>query len=210
MKRDITGYHQDDQGDWAAELSCGHDQHVRHRPLFQPRQWVLDADGRTARLGTPLECPLCERAEMPDTLRHLRTTPIWDHDTMPAGLRRAHRIAPGTWGRIVVGRGRLRFAAATSPAIRVELGEGGTQAIPPEVDHQVEPLGAVTFVVEFYAIDRGSQPHTGVEGRRADPQEPAEQGGDPACWAGLVCPECGAMLDGGAHRAGCPAAEVTR
>ena len=104
----------------------------------------------------------------------------------------------------------LRFAAATTPAIRVELGEGETQAIPPGVDHEVEPLGAVSFVVEFFAVDRGSQSHTGIEGRRVDPREPAEQGGDPACWAGLICPECGAMLDGGEHRAGCPAAEVTR
>lgn len=207
MERNITGYHQDDQGDWVAELVCGHNQHVRHRPPFQPRPWVLDNQGRTARLGTPLECPPCERAEMPDTLRHVRTTPIWDHDTMPAGLRRAHRIAPGTWGRIVVSRGRLRFTAATTPAIRVQLREGETQAIPPGVDHQVEPLGAVGFVVEFFAIDRG---HAALAGRRGDPREPAEQGGDLACWAGLVCPECGAMLDGGEHRAGCPADEVTR
>ena len=210
MERNITGYHQDDQRDWVAELCCGHDQHVRHRPPFQPRLWVLDAEGRTARLGTPLECPLCERAEMPNTLRHVRTTPIWDHDTMPTGLRRAHRIATGTWGRIVVGRGRLRYTAATAPAIRVELREGETQAIPPELDHEVEPLGAVSFVVEFFVVDRGSQSHTGIEGRRVDPREPTEQGGDPACWAGLICPECGAMLDGGEHRGGCPAAEVTR
>jgi tellurite resistance-related uncharacterized protein len=146
---------------------------------------------------------------MPDTLRYVRTTPIWDHDTMPTGLLRAHRIAPGTWGRIVVLGGRLRFAAATSPAIRVELGEGETQAIPPGVDHEVEPLGAVSFVVEFFAVDHGSQPDTGIKGRRADPQEPAKEGGDPACWAGLICPECAAMLDGGEHRAGCPAAEAT-
>ncbi len=31
------------------------------------------------------------------------------------------------------------------------------------------------------------------------------EGGDSACWAHLVCPECGAMESGG-HRDGCPAA----
>ncbi len=28
------------------------------------------------------------------------------------------------------------------------------------------------------------------------------EGGDPACWAGLVCQECGAVISEG-HRAGC-------
>lgn len=30
----------------------------------------------------------------------------------------------------------------------------------------------------------------------------AEDGGDPACWACLVCEECGAVMSEG-HRAGC-------
>ncbi len=30
-----------------------------------------------------------------------------------------------------------------------------------------------------------------------------DEGGDPACWAGLLCPECGAVLDGKGHRPGC-------
>ena len=56
----IAGYHRDDAGDWVAELACGHGQHVRHRPPFQLRTWVLEEEGRRARLGTPLECPLCD------------------------------------------------------------------------------------------------------------------------------------------------------
>lgn len=30
-----------------------------------------------------------------------------------------------------------------------------------------------------------------------------EDGGDAACWAHLLCPECGAVLDGGEHADGC-------
>ena len=37
VERPITGYHQDELGDWVAELDCGHNQHVRHRPPFQLR-----------------------------------------------------------------------------------------------------------------------------------------------------------------------------
>jgi hypothetical protein len=30
-----------------------------------------------------------------------------------------------------------------------------------------------------------------------------DEGGEPACWAHLLCPECGAVLDGGSHVTGC-------
>lgn len=96
MEHAITGYHPDVEGDWVAELACGHNQHVRHRPPFQVRPWVLSEEGRAGRLGAPLDCPLCDRAELPD------------------------------------------------------------------------------------------------------------EGGDPACWAGLVCPDCGSFARDGDHRPDCP------
>ncbi len=198
VERSITGYHLDDAGDWVAELACGHNQHVRHRPPFQTRAWVLDADDRRGRLGTPLDCPLCDRCEWPEGLRRVRTSAVWDERTMPAGLRRAHRVAAGTWGRIFVQAGRLRFAAATNPVIEVELDADSAQGIPPEVMHEVHPLGAVRFSVGFFAVDRPGGARTeGAEGAGPVPV------GDPACWAGLVCPECGAVVDGGSHRPGC-------
>jgi tellurite methyltransferase len=198
VERSITGYHQDEAGDWVAELACGHNQHVRHEPPFQLRAWVIDPDGRLGRLGTPLGCPLCDRGELPEGLRRVRTSAVWDERTMPAGLRRAHRVAAATWGRIVVHAGRLRFAAATTPTIDVVLEAGSTMGIPPEVIHEVEPLGAVRFSVEFLAVDRTGQ--AGIAAAQID--EPVPEG-DPACWAGLLCPDCGAVVDGGYHRPGC-------
>jgi hypothetical protein len=32
---------------------------------------------------------------------------------------------------------------------------------------------------------------------------PDDEAGDPACWAGLLCPECGVVLDGAPHEEGC-------
>ncbi len=95
MERRILGFSQDDAKDWVALLDCGHRRHVRNRPPFEDRAWVETRDGRTSRLGTLLECGLC------------------------------------------------------------------------------------------------------------DQEEPA--GGEPPCLADLVCPECGAIVDGGAHRPGCGA-----
>ena len=64
MLRHITGFHQDDAGAWVAELSCGHGQHIRHRPPFQVRPWVLTEAGRAEHLRTELDCPLCDQDEL--------------------------------------------------------------------------------------------------------------------------------------------------
>jgi hypothetical protein len=67
VQRRITGFHQDAEGHWVAELECGHGQHVRHDPPWQVRAWVLQADTRDAYLGTALDCRLCEPAPPPGT-----------------------------------------------------------------------------------------------------------------------------------------------
>lgn len=61
MIRRITGFHQDEEQHWVAELECGHTQHVRHDPPWQTRTWVVTAAGRETRLGMLLSCLLCER-----------------------------------------------------------------------------------------------------------------------------------------------------
>ena len=60
MQQPIIGYHQDDYGDWIADLACGHGQHVRHQPPFMNRPWVLTVAGRNQYLGTRLNCKKCE------------------------------------------------------------------------------------------------------------------------------------------------------
>jgi tellurite resistance-related uncharacterized protein len=149
MERAITGFHQDDEGHWVAELSCRHGQHLRHQPPFRLVPWVVEPEGRAAHLGAPLDCPLCDRAELPDGLVLDRRTDTWDQDSVPTGLRRDHRVAAGRWGRLVVEQGELRFRAATSPPIDVVVVAGGSQPIPPEVVHHVETPRPVRFHVEF-------------------------------------------------------------
>ena len=60
MERAITGFHQDERGDWVAELACGHGQHVRHRPPWQLRPWVVTEEGRRAHLGVIPDCRRCD------------------------------------------------------------------------------------------------------------------------------------------------------
>jgi hypothetical protein len=56
----IVGFHQDEQGDWVADLACGHGQHVRHRPPWELRPWVTADAGRQAYLGKLLHCVRCD------------------------------------------------------------------------------------------------------------------------------------------------------
>jgi len=65
MQAAIQGFHQDEAGDWVAELSCGHGQHMRHRPPWTVRDWVVTPEGRDSKLGAAIECPLCDQIAMP-------------------------------------------------------------------------------------------------------------------------------------------------
>ena len=66
VQRLMVGFEQDEHGDWVALLECGHRQHVRHRPPWQERPWVVSAEGREGRVGLPLECPLCDGEAEPE------------------------------------------------------------------------------------------------------------------------------------------------
>jgi hypothetical protein len=59
MKRRIVGFHKDERSDWVADLECGHAQHVRHRPPWINRPWVITAEGRKSRIGARLNCKQC-------------------------------------------------------------------------------------------------------------------------------------------------------
>jgi tellurite resistance-related uncharacterized protein len=148
--RQIVGYHQDEAGDWVAELSCLHNQHVRHRPPFLERSWILHEAGRADRLGSDIECPLCDRAELPDGLSLLRTAGPWDESAVPAGLRRSHRTSEGTWGMVRVLRGRTVLHLDLDPPLDAVLEAGGARAIPPGVTHDVEAAEPFEMVLEFW------------------------------------------------------------
>lgn len=151
--RSIVGFHPDREGDWVAELSCFHNQHVRHRPPFQPRPWVLDPDGRAGQVGSPVNCPLCDRAELPEDLIVLGRAGPWDQDSLPEALRRAHQTPDGRWGRLEIHDGAIDFhfeSDAGPPVIPIHLAAGSVQPIPPGVAHRVVPTGPVRLELQFW------------------------------------------------------------
>jgi tellurite methyltransferase len=149
MIRTIDRFHQDDEGDWVAELSCLHNQHVRHQPPFRDRLWVTTETGRGSRVGADLDCPLCDRAELPAGLERVRTAGPFDADNLPAALQRAHVVADRTWGRLRVLEGSVKFTMETLPRLAAQLPAGTSQPIPPGVAHALEVGGPVRLAVDF-------------------------------------------------------------
>jgi tellurite methyltransferase len=149
MLTTIIGFHQDDAGDWVAELACGHGQHMRHRPPWAERPWVALDEERAARLGLAIDCPLCDRIEMPPAAAEYRRTATFSEQTLPDALRRDHRTKPGTWARIVVESGELDYHVR-GRVQRLDPGRAGL--VEPEIPHRVEPVGAVRVHVEFFRV----------------------------------------------------------
>ena len=154
MKRVITDFHLDDLGDWVADLDCGHGQHVRHRPPFTNRPWVVSAAGRAGMLGTELDCLRCDRMEWPDGLVAWRRTPEFEENTIPDGLRCEHATKRGAWARIHVVSGVLRYHVGAPVHRTLRVDSAASAVIVPEVRHRVDPDGPVRFFVEFYRTRR--------------------------------------------------------
>jgi tellurite methyltransferase len=153
MQTTIVGFHQDAEGHWVAELACGHGQHMRHLPPWQERPWVVDPEGRAAKLGASIDCPPCDAVRLPPDAREYRRTPTFTETTLPVGLRADHRTKPGTWARIVVEQGRLAYHVRGRVHV---LGPGDAGVVEPEVPHHVAPMGEVRVHVEF--LRRGEAP----------------------------------------------------
>lgn len=148
----ITDFRQDSEGDWVAELACGHAQHVRHRPPWQNRAWAVSEEGRASMLGAAIECPLCAMPGLPDAARPYRRTPTFTESTVPAALLRDHRTKPDVWGRIVVESGELEYHLE-QPRCDFILTTERPGIIAPDAAHHVKPLGEVRFYVEFLRVE---------------------------------------------------------
>lgn len=78
-----------------------------------------------------------------------KMTPVFDEQTLPAGLRNAHSTKSGVWGVIRVLEGRLRYVIEET-STEVELTPDRPGLVMPEQLHHVEPIGTMRMRVEFY------------------------------------------------------------
>lgn len=78
-----------------------------------------------------------------------KSTPVFDENTLPAGLRKEHRTKAGAWGVIRVLEGRVRYQVL-EPVSETILDADHPGLVLPDQPHFVEPLGAMRMQVEFY------------------------------------------------------------
>ncbi len=152
MKRKIVGYHQDEKGDWVADLDCFHGQHVRHEPPFFNRPWSATVEGRKSKLGEVLDCVRCDVLEFPEGLSEYKRTPEFTQDTIPKGLLKNHTTKLGTWGKIHVLEGKLLYKPDGQKGITILPTQ--TANIPPEMLHNVTADGTVRFYVSFNKLQK--------------------------------------------------------
>ena len=84
----------------------------------------------------------------PDVVPYHRTAEFSEL-TLPDALRRRHTTKAGTWGRICVVRGALRYRILAAEPEEHVLSPERCGVVEPEVPHEVELLGEVRFFVEF-------------------------------------------------------------
>ena len=87
---------------------------------------------------------------LPSDVCAYKRTPIFSEGSIPAGLLKAHQTKDATWGKIVVIGGNLLYRILEPNLEEVHLSADQPGVVEPTVLHEVEPLGAVQFYVEFY------------------------------------------------------------
>jgi tellurite resistance-related uncharacterized protein len=95
---------------------------------------------------------------LPPDVRFYRRTDVFTQASAPKGLLRPHSTRDGVWGLIRVLEGRLayRITDPRRPASETVLEPGRPPGVvEPTVLHEVEPLGAVRFFVEFHRPGSG-------------------------------------------------------
>ncbi len=95
-------------------------------------------------------------SEMPNDFAAYRKTTEFTEKSIPKGLLTAHSTKPGVWAKIHVIDGKLIYHVE---ALRdkLEITGGAPGIVVPENKHHIEPVGPVTFFVEFYRSYAGDR-----------------------------------------------------
>ncbi len=86
---------------------------------------------------------------LPSNVTAYQRTKEFSETTVPAALTRRHDTKAGVWGRIHVLEGSLIYRILEPEVEEHVLSPGIDGVVEPTVPHQVEPIGAVRFFVEF-------------------------------------------------------------
>ena len=88
--------------------------------------------------------------DLPLELESYKRTPEFTSETVPKGLLKAHQTKAGTWGKIVIVSGQLRYRILEPLVEEHLLSVYVYGVVEPAILHEVTPIGDVTFYVEFF------------------------------------------------------------
>ena len=96
--------------------------------------------------------------ELPADVAAYFMTDTFSEATVPAALMKSHSTKLGVWALIHVREGQLAYRVTDprrSPSDQV-LTPGVPGVVEPTILHEVSPIGAVRFNVEFYRAPRAA------------------------------------------------------
>lgn len=148
----IISFQRESDTAWVAQLDCGHTQHIRHAPPFKLAPWVVGEQARAERIGALLPCPLCRMPRLPACARVYKSTPIYDVASLPSGLLQSHRLKRGSWGKILVLEGRVRYVLEDEGSLTFALRPGVPGIVAPERPHHIEVDPDARIQIDFLKI----------------------------------------------------------
>ena len=87
--------------------------------------------------------------EIPDHVKAYGKSPIFSAQTVPAKLLDYHDVKSGTWGRLNVQAGEVRYFVVGNEEPLATLHAGEFWAILPEEKHYIQVSEDTVFFVEF-------------------------------------------------------------
>lgn len=87
---------------------------------------------------------------LPDGLIAYGRTPLFTQDSIPPKLRHGHTTKSGSWAKIHIVSGSLRYRILGDVPEEQILGPAVPGIIEPDVLHVIEPLGEVQLYLEFF------------------------------------------------------------
>ncbi len=86
---------------------------------------------------------------LPSNVVAYQRTRDFSESMVPESLRHRHSTKPGVWARICVLEGSLAYRILEPSREEHVLSAELHGVVEPEIPHEVEPMGAVRFYVEF-------------------------------------------------------------
>lgn len=87
---------------------------------------------------------------LPPGVTQYATSPEFSERRLPENLLESHRTKAGTWARIVVLEGRLRYRVLEPVTRTVELSPDRPGIVEPGIAHHLELTGRVRFRLDFF------------------------------------------------------------